>query len=112
MSQRSHIAQSGSSAISECSAAWSEPSSLRHLLEPLEHPRLRHEPDRLGLELGLRQLERDELEALLRLDRLLLVADHLLGHDDAAEDELEAEPPARRARGSTIAVVVSFFACV
>ena len=26
MSQRSHIAQSGSSAISECSAAWSDPS--------------------------------------------------------------------------------------
>src|SRR5205823_4859669 len=29
MSQRSHIAQSGSSAIRECSAAWSEPSSRR-----------------------------------------------------------------------------------
>ena len=28
MSQRSHIAQSGSSAISECSAAWSDESSF------------------------------------------------------------------------------------
>ena len=98
MSQRSHIAQSGSRAISECSAAWSEPSSRGISLEALEHPRLGQEPDGLGLELGLRQLERDELEALLGLDRALLVADHLVGDDDAAEGELDAEPPVGAAR--------------
>ena len=34
MSQRSHIAKSGSSAIIECSAAWSEPSSLGSASNP------------------------------------------------------------------------------
>src|SRR3954453_9330471 len=65
----------------------------RHVIEPPEYARRGRAPDRLGLELGLRQLERYELEALLRLDRLLLVADHLLGHDDTAEIGVEAEPP-------------------
>ena len=112
MSQRSHIAHSGRSAISECSAACSEPSSRGICFEALEHPRLGEEPDRLGLELGLRQLERDELEALLRLDRLLLVADDLLGDDDARRRRARARAGGPTRRGSTIAVVVSFFACV
>ena len=53
----------------------------RHLLEALEHPRLRREPDRLGLELGLQQGERDDLEALLPL---------AIDHDDG---ELTATVP-------------------
>ena len=106
MSQRSHIAHSGSSAISECSAACSDPSSRGICSSPSSIHGSGQEPDRLGLELGLRQVERDELEALLRLDRLLLVADDLLGDDDRAEGELQPEPPlgraaARRSRWSS-----------
>src|SRR5205085_3032063 len=64
-------------------------------LDSFEHPGLRDEPDRLGLELGLRQLERNELDALLRLDRLLLVADDLLGDDDPSEREVHSRAAAR-----------------
>src|SRR3954454_11396306 len=74
------------------------PEQPWHLLQAFEHPGLGEEPDRLGLELSLRQLERYELEALLGLDRLLLVADHLVGHDDRAERQLQAEPAVRAAR--------------
>src|SRR5439155_22618872 len=74
------------------------PEEAGHVLETLEHPRLGDEPDRLGLELGLRQRERDQLEALLRLDRLLLIADDLLGDDHAAERELDAETAPRLLR--------------
>ena len=60
---------------------------LRHLVELCQLFRLRHEPDRLGRKGRLRQLERHDLDSLLRADRLALVADHLLGHLDLAEDE-------------------------
>ena len=80
MSQRSHIAQSGSSAISECSAAWSEPSRRGISSSPSSCHGSGENQIASVSNVGLRQLERDELEALLRLDRLLLVADHLLGH--------------------------------
>ena len=66
MSQRSHIAHSGSIAISACSAAWSVASSFGISLEPLELRRLGHEPDRLGREGRRRAVERHELDPLLR----------------------------------------------
>ena len=93
MSQRSHIAQSGSIAISECSAAWSVARSFGIRVELFELPGLGAEPDRLGLEARCRASERDELDPFLRGDRLALVADDLLGHLHLTEDELEAEPP-------------------
>ena len=40
-----------------------------------------------------RAVERDELDPLLRGDRLALVADDAVGHLDLAEDELEPGPP-------------------
>src|SRR6266436_6966105 len=67
-------------------------------IEVLGHPRLRNEPDRLGLEFGLREVELDEIERGLIVDRLLLIRDHLLADDDAAEGQLETEPPLRSLR--------------
>ena len=111
MSQRSHIAHSGSSAISACSAACSEPSSFGICVEPSSCPRLGHEPDRLGLEARLRQLERDEVDRLLRPDRLALVATTCSVTETAPK--LSSSPSRRSVRsGSTISVVVSFLTCV
>src|SRR6185436_6293374 len=67
-----------------------EQPSLR--VEVFGHPGLWYEPDRLGLELGLRKVELDDVERGLVVDRLLLVRDHLLADDDRAERELQAEP--------------------
>ena len=50
------------------------------------------EPDRLGLELRLREVERKGLDRLAVADALPLVGDDLLGDDDAAEGEVDAEP--------------------
>ena len=58
MSQRSHIAHSGRSAIIECSAACSVPSSFGISSSPVELRGLGQVPDRLGLEARLRQVER------------------------------------------------------
>ena len=59
----------------------------------LRHPGLGDEPDRLGLELRLRQVELDQVERGLIVDRLLLVRDDLLGDDDRSEAELEPQAP-------------------
>ncbi len=92
MSQRSHIAHSGSRAISECSAAWSDESSVGMSSSPSSCALGRAEPDRLRLEARRRQVERDGLEGVAARDRLALVGDHLLGHRDPAEVERQAEP--------------------
>ena len=113
MSQRSHIAQSGSIAISACSAACSVAEQLRHRVEPVELPRLGHEPDRLGREASTAgSSSGDELDPLLRADRLALVADDLLGHLDLAEDEVEPAAALLAQRPRRSSVSVSFFACV
>src|SRR5207248_1195694 len=62
-----------------------------HRLEPLELVWSGHEPDRLGVERGGWQLERDRRERGAVGDRLLLVRDYLLRDRDAAEGELEPE---------------------
>jgi len=111
MSQRSHIAQRGSNAIRECSAAWSEPSRRRSESRFLGHPRLRDEPDRLGLELGLREVELDEIERGLIVDRFLLVRDHCSLTTTLPK---ASSSPSRHSvrRAWSIEVIVSFFACV
>ena len=48
-----------------------------------------HVPERLGGELLLGQLQRDDVEGLLVGDRDPLVGDHLLGHRDLAEVQLD-----------------------
>ena len=81
MSQRSHIASSGRTAICECSAACSVPrSSVR---APV--------PQRLRGEGRLRQVQRDQVDRLVVLQALALVGQHLLGHDDGPEAQLHAE---------------------
>ena len=92
MSQRSHIAQSGSSAISECSAACSDAEQLRHLLEPVEllgSGRTRPPRSRTSSRAG----RAGRLEHVAVADRPPLVGDDLLGDRDAAEVQVEAEPP-------------------
>ena len=74
MSQRSHIAQSGSSAIIACSAAWSVAEQRGIRSSPSSSSRLGQEPDRLGLEVVARQVERDEVDRSAVADRLALVA--------------------------------------
>ena len=111
MSHRSHIAQSGRIAIIACSAAWSVPRSLGISSEPVELLRLGDVPDRLRIEGRLGEVEADEVECRLVADRLLLVADDLLGHAHASEGELEPSLRSVR-RVSSIDVIVSFFACV
>src|SRR5438270_4361974 len=71
---------------------------LRHLVELGEVVRLGQVPDRLGRERGRRQLEVDDLDALLPGDRLALVPDDLLGDLDLAEEALHPEPPLAAAR--------------
>ncbi len=66
---------------------------LRHLLEPFEVFRLGAEPNRLRLERRLRHEHGDDVDRRAVADRLPRVADHLLGHRDAPEVELDAEPP-------------------
>ena len=112
MSQRSHIAQSGSSEISECSAACSVESSFGIASSPSSCAGVGREPDRLGLEARRGQVERDRLDRVAAADRLALVADDLLGDRDAAEAQLEPEPRAPRAAARRSSVCVSFFACV
>ena len=88
MSQRSHIAQSGSIAISACSAACSVPSSFGIASSPSSCRGSGDEPDRLGGE-RRRRAARAATSSIrsCERDRLALVADDLLGHLDLAEDE-------------------------
>src|ERR687884_480877 len=69
MSQRSHMASSGSTAICECSAACSAPSSWS----------------------SGSAVERDEVERLVVRQPLALIGEHLLGDDHHAERERHSE---------------------
>ena len=97
MSQRSHIAISGRTAIWECSAACSAPSSacsgeLAHLL-------LRQlVPERLRDEVLLGQVERLEVDHLVVGHALALEGDHLLHHGHDPEPQRHAERVALLAR--------------
>src|SRR3954451_18424677 len=64
---------------------------LRQVSEAGELIRLRQGPDRLGLELRLREVELDQVDRLLRRDAPPLVCDDLLRDGDRAEAEVEAE---------------------
>ena len=97
MSQRSHIAISGSTAIWPCSVACSEPSRTSGGSAAGE-PVGQHVPERLGDEVLLGQLEGDDVDRLLVGDRDPLEGDHLLGHRDLAEVELDARDLALLAR--------------
>ena len=87
MSQRSHIAISGSTAIWPCSVACREPSRTS-VGSAAAEPLRQHVPERLGDEALLGQLEGDDVDRLLVGDRDPLEGDHLLGHRDLAEVEL------------------------
>ena len=65
MSQRSHIASSGRTAICECSAACSEPSSSVQREVLGEHVAAQLVPERLRLERRLRQVERLQVDHLV-----------------------------------------------
>ena len=91
MSQRSHIAQSGSSAIIECSAAWSVDEELRHLLQPrraapapggTRPPRSRSSSP-AGRASTVSSVDWSRID-------FFWYATTLLRHRDAAEGELEA----------------------
>ena len=93
MSQRSLIVQSGSIAISACSAACSVPSSFGIASSPSScHGSGTNQIASVD-EARRRAVERHELDPLLRADRLALVADDLLGHLDLAEHEVEPHAP-------------------
>ena len=104
MSQRSHIAQSGRSAISACSAAWSDAEELRHRVEPLElrAARAGTRPPRSRSSSGGRSsADRASIVACVA-DRLALVGDDLLGHRRRGRS-VSSSPSRRSTRsGSTI----------
>ena len=81
MSQRSHIAISGSTAIWPCSVACRAPSRTS-LGSAAAMPVREHVPERLGDEVLLGQLERDDVDHLVVAETLALVGDHLLGDRD------------------------------
>ena len=89
MSQRSHIAQSGSSAIIACSAAWSVPSSARILEAASIHGSGTNQTASVSNVVSGRS-SAHEIEGRLVADRLLLVGDHLLG--DAHRSEQSSRP--------------------
>ena len=92
MSQRSHMAQSGSSAIIECSAACSVPSrrGISSTPSSIQSSGRYQTASVSNVVSGMSQ--GDEVERRLVADRLLLVGDDLLGDADAAEEDLHAEP--------------------
>ena len=61
-------------------------------------PLRQHVPERLGDEVLLGQLQGDDVDGLLVGDRDALEGDHLLGHRDLAEVQLDARRPARCSR--------------
>ena len=102
MSQRSHIASSGSTAIWRVLggvAACPRSDSVQLV------------PERLRRERRHRQFQRDQVEWLVVGEPLALIGQHLLGDHDDAEAELDAH---HRARASTSSMWVSVerFGCV
>ena len=112
MSQRSHIAISGSTAI--CAVLGGVQRALQHVERELLAEQLlgHHVPERLGHEALLGQLDRQQVEHLVVGHALLLERDHLLGHAHDAEVQLHVADVSRWARTSSMNVSVSFFGCV
>ena len=117
MSQRSHIASSGSTAI------WRVLGRVQRAELDLGRQRRRagelvgeHVPERLGREVLLRQVERDHVDHLVVGEPLALEGHHLLGDRDLAEGELDARPPPTGSslwrRSASMKTSVSFFGCV
>ena len=90
MSQRSHIAISGSTAIWPCSAACSEPWSTSSGNSSRTSESGQLVPERLRHELLLGQVDRQQVEHGVVRHVLLLVRDHLLGHRHDPERERHA----------------------
>ena len=90
MSQRSHIASSGRTAIWPCSVACSAPSrtSGGSAAGPASSSPSTYQSAWVG-KFCLRQVERDHVDHLVVGEALALEGDHLLGHRDLAEGELE-----------------------
>ena len=84
MSQRSHIAISGSTAIWLCSLAWSAPSSSLSDKSAVISVRNRV-PEALGPELLIGQLEVDQVDRLLVGGEDALVAGNPVGDRELAE---------------------------
>ena len=78
MSQRSHIAISGSTAIWPCSSACSAPSSSSRRERLGRDQLVELVPQRPRLELDGRQIERLEVDHLVILQALSLIAEHRL----------------------------------
>ena len=105
MSQRSHIASSGSTEMSACSAACSAPSRSPPTSSISSSGR--DEPERAGGELPHGQVERDRVEATLLGQAAPLVGDDLVGHLHLAVGELDAAALLRRSSARTMLVSVS-----
>src|SRR5256885_3370165 len=90
MSQRSHMAQSGSSAIIACSAAWSVPSSrgIRSSSRSCSGSG-RYQTASVSKVVAGRESVEVERGAVAR--GFLLVRDDLLGDGDPAEGQLQPE---------------------
>ena len=95
MSHRSQVANSGSSPIDACSAACAAPGTSRGVdaagLELLGRQR---PPDRLGLQMARRQVERLLAEHLTGRRSLLEVGHDLRRHLDRAERQPSRRPTA------------------
>ena len=112
MSQRSHIAQSGSSAISACSAACRVESSVGISSSPASWSGSgQNQIASVAKLVGGSSSGTSSIRSCER-HRPALVADDLLGHLDLAEREARGRAAARLRSGSTIRVIVSFFAWV
>jgi len=87
MSQRSHMAYRGSTAMQVCSAACSPPASFSFFEGLLEQLGGQGEPERLGGEHLLGQVQAHRVEHAAVGEIALLVGDHLLRHLDLAKRE-------------------------
>ena len=97
MSQRSHIAKSGSSEMSACSAAWSAETSVGITSIPSSRRGAGTEPDAFGLERRLRQLERR------RVDHAAVRRSPCAGRRPPARRRRSARSGARRRRRAACA---------
>ena len=112
MSQRSHIAQSGSIAISACSAACSVERSFGIASSSSSCAGSGQNQIASVAKVDGGQSSGTSSIRSCEADRLALVADDLLGHLDLAEHEVEPEHAAPRAAARASSVSVSRFGCV
>ena len=110
MSQRSHIAISGSTAICECSDACSAPEQR---LEGQAADALLAElvPERLRDEVLLGQVERVEVDHLVVGEALALIGD-TCSVTDTTPKRSSTPSAVRLSRSSSMKVSVSIFGCV